>query len=75
MYAAGSGHTEVTKILLAQPAICVNIRNNDRLTTFMLAMQVVMELVIAIATFCVARWGGMPQVGPTVEEVAVGRNS
>ena len=40
MYAAGSGHTEVTKLLLAQPAICVNIRNNDRLTTFMLAMQV-----------------------------------
>ena len=40
MYAAGSGHTEVTKLLLAQPAICVNIRNNDRLTTSMLAMQV-----------------------------------
>ena len=40
MYAAGSGHTEVSKLLLAQPAICVNIRNNDRLTTFMLAMQV-----------------------------------
>jgi len=40
MYAAGSGHAEVTKLLLAQPAICVNIRNNDRLTTFMLAMQV-----------------------------------
>ena len=40
MYAAGSGHVEVTKLLLEQPATCVNIRNNDRLTTFMLAMQV-----------------------------------
>jgi hypothetical protein len=28
------------KYLLEQPSICLNIRNNDRLTTFMLAMQV-----------------------------------
>ncbi|XP_023338524.1 uncharacterized protein LOC111709147 [Eurytemora carolleeae] len=39
MYAAGSGHLQVVEYLLEQPAICVNIRNNDRLTTFMLAMQ------------------------------------
>lgn len=44
MYAAGSGHVEVTTFLLGQPAICVNIRNNDRLTTFMLAMQVGRDL-------------------------------
>ena len=40
MYAAGSGHLEVVNLLLSHPAICVNIRNNDRLTCFMLAMQV-----------------------------------
>ena len=40
MYAAGSGHTEVVSLLLSQPGVCVNIRNNDRLTCFMLAMQV-----------------------------------
>ena len=40
MYAAGSGHLEVVNLLLAQPGVCVNIRNNDRLTCFMLAMQV-----------------------------------
>ena len=50
MYAAGSGHKEVTKLLLTQSDICVNIRNNDRLTTSMLAMQV----------------GGMPWAGLTV---------
>ena len=31
---------EVVKLLLAHPATCLNIRGNDRLTTFMLAMQV-----------------------------------
>ena len=40
MYAAGSGQLEVVNLLLSQPGICVNIRNNDRLTCFMLAMQV-----------------------------------
>ena len=40
MYAAGSGHLGVVRLLLAQPGVCVNIRNNDRLTCFMLAMQV-----------------------------------
>ena len=40
MYAAGSGHLEVVNLLLSHPAICVNIRNNDRLTCLMLAMQV-----------------------------------
>ena len=40
MYAAGSGHSEVVSLLLSQPGVCVNIRNNDRLTCFMLAMQV-----------------------------------
>ena len=35
-----SGHLEVVNLLLSQPGICVNIRNNDRLTCFMLAMQV-----------------------------------
>ena len=40
MYACGSGHLEVVNLLLSKPGICVNIRNNDRLTCFMLAMQV-----------------------------------
>ena len=40
MYAAGSGHLDVVTMLLSQPGVCVNIRNNDRLTCFMLAMQV-----------------------------------
>ena len=40
MYAAGSGHLDVVTLLLSQPGVCVNIRNNDRLTCFMLAMQV-----------------------------------
>ena len=44
MYAAGSGHTEVVSLLLSQPGVCVNIRNNDRLTCFMLAMQVRRDL-------------------------------
>lgn len=44
MYAAGSGHTEVVSLLLSQPGVCVNIRNNDRLTCFMLAMQVRLNL-------------------------------
>jgi len=39
MYAAGSGQVEVVRLLLAHPATCLNIRGNDRLTTFMLAMQ------------------------------------
>lgn len=34
---------EVVKVLLAQPTTCLNIRGNDRLTTFMLAMQVAAE--------------------------------
>jgi len=54
LYACGSGHLETVrgrrgrngldggfqvKLLLAQPNIDVNRRNNDRLTSFMLAMQ------------------------------------
>ena len=79
MYAAGSGHVEVTKLLLSQPAICVNIRNNDRLTTFMLAMQVcaghhIIDAEI-IVTLCAPRLGGMLLDGLTVEVVAVDRSS
>jgi hypothetical protein len=35
---------KVVEYLLEQPNICLNIRNNDRLTTFMLAMQVVIRI-------------------------------
>ena len=34
-----AGHEEVVRLLLDRPEICVNVRNNDRLTTFMLAGQ------------------------------------
>ena len=40
LYACGSGHVETVRALLAHPEIDVNRRNNDRLTSFMLAMQV-----------------------------------
>ena len=36
------------KLLLAHPATCLNIRGNDRLTTFMLAMQVTLINIIII---------------------------
>ena len=39
---------EVVKLLLAHPATCLNIRGNDRLTTFMLAMQVTLINIIII---------------------------
>merc|ERR1711963_512238 len=39
LYACGSGHVETVKLLLQQPNIDVNRKNNDRLTSFMLAMQ------------------------------------
>ena len=49
MYAAGSGHLDIVTLLLSQPGICVNIRNNDRLTCFMLAMQVcILNVIILI---------------------------
>ena len=44
LYACGSGHVETVRALLAHPEIDVNRRNNDRLTSFMLAMQVVASL-------------------------------
>ena len=40
LYACGSGHVETVRALLSHPEIDVNRRNNDRLTSFMLAMQV-----------------------------------
>ena len=49
MYAAGSGHLAVVRLLLAQPGVCVNIRNNDRLTCFMLAMQVSQHIRMQIS--------------------------
>ena len=39
LYACGSGHSNVVQFLLEHPDIDVNRRNNDRLTSFMLAMQ------------------------------------
>ncbi len=39
LYACGSGHVSTVRLLLRHPAIDVNRRNNDRLTSFMLAMQ------------------------------------
>ena len=36
------------KLLLAHPATCLNIRGNDRLTTFMLAMQVTLIIMTVI---------------------------
>lgn len=39
LYACGSGHLETVKTLLEHPNIDVNRKNNDRLTSFMLAMQ------------------------------------
>lgn len=39
LYACGSGHVETVRALLSHPEIDVNRRNNDRLTSFMLAMQ------------------------------------
>ena len=44
LYACGSGHVETVRALLAHPEIDVNRRNNDRLTSFMLAMQVAASL-------------------------------
>ncbi|TRY78574.1 hypothetical protein TCAL_01709 [Tigriopus californicus] len=39
LYACGSGHLETVRYLLTRPDIDVNRCNNDRLTSFMLAMQ------------------------------------
>ena len=40
LYACGSGHVGTVRALLSHPEVDVNRRNNDRLTSFMLAMQV-----------------------------------
>nr|ACO12369.1 E3 ubiquitin-protein ligase SINAT3 [Lepeophtheirus salmonis] len=39
LYACGSGHLETVKVILDHPSVDINRSNNDRLTSFMLAMQ------------------------------------